>query len=73
MEVTNSDPIRINRSGRVSKPCDHVAKFPETAHAQIYSGKGNWIKPCYCDDIDMVNHLSKGKFYQDSYFSEEVV
>ena len=40
MEVTNSDPIYATRPGMVSKSCDHVAKFPEIAHAQIGSGKG---------------------------------
>ena len=57
----------------MSKTHDHAAEFPKTAHAHVNTGKGTWIKPHYYDDVDMVNHLSKGTFYQPPYFREEVV
>ena len=72
-EVTNSDPIWRTRPGRESKPCNYADKFPGRTNVQIDSGNVTWIKPCCFDDIDMVDNLSKGTFYHNSCFSEDIV
>ena len=65
----------MTRSGRARKPYDWAKNFPETAHFQkddVKTSNGSWLKPCYFDEESMVDKLSEGMCYHESYFGENV-
>ena len=66
--------ITVTRSGRVSRPYDYEKHFPETAHYQDSQGykPGQWAKPYYYYEEDMVEKIGRGLYYSDFYFTEDV-
>ena len=73
-ESDDDEPHCRTRSGRISKPYDYSKHFPEIPHVQMTdegSSAGLWLKPYYYDE-DMVETLSTGIYYKESYFGGEV-
>ena len=67
------------RSGRISRPCNFADKFPEMVHYMennnpdsVEDEDGVRIRPFYFDSEDMVERLSEGDFYRNSYSAENL-
>ena len=67
------DSTGINKSRRVSKPCGYSKDFPETAHTQTDTTEGQWLKPHYYDELEMIKQMSDVIFYKESCLSEDVL
>ena len=70
--IVEEESLCQTRLGRTSKPVDLSRRFLESSNYTEDDrpvDNGVWIKPYYYDDVDMVERLSDGNFYSESYFS----
>ena len=67
------EELTVERLVWISRPHGFARNFPETAHYQNDDthGDGRCTKPYYYDE-DMVEKLSTGIHYEESYFGGEV-
>ena len=73
---TETNKPYLTKPGRIIRPCDFATKFLETTHFQrseVNEEKSMYLRPSYFDPEEMVVKLSKGTFYSESYFSNDIV
>lgn len=67
-EPTSNTVLTVTRSRRTRKSHDHAIKCPETARLKMDSAEGRWVRPNYNNSEDMMDNISSGIHYQDSFF-----